>query len=256
MKRFLLASTFLLGIAAPAQAQWICLNCATEISSNIHWVKQAADMVTQIQGGVQRLQMLQQQYAAITRITDLGSAVGALSMVGVRNPLPVNPSIIQSLLSGQGGAGGTLSNISGLLSGLRGQNSVYAPQDGSWIGQEVAANGESLSAAQALALEMYRAAQERMQHLPELQRRIDLAEDPSEREALIARFAAEQNYISTSAVQVQTLANYMQAQVQLMQQRREERMRQSIDEEILTSVAGAGLAAGANTTPTQLASVW
>lgn len=221
----LLAACAMLPFATPAHAQW-----ATETTQLASWVKQAADMGRQINGDLQRAMYLRQTLEAATRVTDLGSAVAVLNQLGIQNPLPVNPYALQGLLTGQGGATGMAGNLGGLYNSTLHGNGVYALRTDSWITRQIAANGAGIAGAQAVALQLYQSATERVAGLNELQRRIDSAPDTSEREALIARFGAEQSYIQNAQVQAQTVAAYMAAQYQLREQQREERLHQSIDE--------------------------
>lgn len=254
MRRALMVTTFLVGLNGAAQAQWMvaCVTCEDKIEATVRWGQQAIDMASQIQGGVQRLQQLRATYAALTRITDLGSAVSGLNALGIRVPLPVDPYTVQGLLSGR--ASGGLGGLNSLLSAIRGGNRVYDPQGGGWTAQEIVRNGDSIANAQTMAMGLYEASQRRMELLPELQARIDTAQDPSEREALIARLAAEQTYIQNATVQAQTLTAYMQSQIQLMTQRREERLQESIEASIEEALAGTGVSPGGP--PLNIAAAW
>lgn len=244
MRRALLAASVVLvaASAAPARAQFavLCANCSEEAADIVRWGQQAADMATQIQGGVARLQQLERTYLALTRVTDLGSAVSALGMLGIQNPLPVNPYALQALVSGRGGATGMLGSLSSLYTGTLGQNRVYETAGETWLDRQINEQGGGLAGAQAVALQLYQSAADRVPLLNELQARINGAPDPSEREALIARFGAEQSYIQNAQVQAQTLGNYMAAQFQLRGQQREERLQRSIDEALQSSLAQGG----------------
>ena len=235
------ALAFLAAASAPAHAQWtvVCPTCRQELTDNLAWAQQAADMVRQLQQMQQQYQQLVMTYQALTRVTDLGSAVSALNMMGIRNPLPINPYAAQSLLNGTGGASGMLNSLSGLYTGTHTGNTVYAPRDDTWTTRQILANGGGLAGAQALALQLYQSAGERVAGLAELQARIDGAPDPSEREALIARLGVEQAYIQNQQVQAQNIQTYLIAQTQVREQQREERLQQSIDE-ILEEARGRG----------------
>lgn len=246
MKRALLAACAAIALATPARAQWAVIDVAKIAQDETHqfqtiaqWGMQAANMAREIQGGVQRLQQLQAAYAAITRVTDLGSAVSALGLLGIRNPLPVNPYALQGLLNGRGGAQGMLGSLTGLYTGTLGTNRVYQTPGATWLDRQINEQGGGIAGAQAVALQLYQSAAERVPLLAELQARINTAEDPSERESLIARFGAEQAYIQNAQVQAQAMGSFMAAQFQLRDQQREERMAQSIDE-VLADAEGRG----------------
>jgi type IV secretion system protein VirB5 len=239
MKAALLATAAVLAAtasAAPAKAQFMD-GVAKEWTQIASWGKQAADMAKGLQGDLMRLRQLEATYQAMTRVTDLGSAVSALNMLGIRNPLPVNPYAVQSLMSGQGGAQGMLGSLSSLYTGALNQNRLYETPGGTWIDQQINQQGGGIAGAQAVALQLYQSAAERVPYLQQLQARIDTAADPSEREALIARLGAEQAYIQNSQVQAQTLGNFMAAQFQLRDQQREERLQGSIDEALALAAA-------------------
>lgn len=232
MRRILLATVAVLAFTGPAKPQLFggITGGATEATQVASWAKQVADMARQLQQMQAQYQQLVMTYNALTRVTDLGSAVSALNMLGIQNPLPVNPYAAQSLLSGRGGAQGMIGSLGSLYTGTLHGNSVYAlPQD-TWIGRQSAGNAAALAGAQALSLQLYQSAAERVTGLNELQARINTAADPSEREALIARISAEQAYIQNQQVQASNIGNYMVAQLRVMEQQREERLHQSIDE--------------------------
>lgn len=240
MRRLLLAATAGIGLAIldahPAAALFgagdtvICMNCEPEMAAALRWAQQAGDMARQIQQQIAQLQQLQATYAALTRVTDLGSAYAALSSLGIQNPLPVNPYAVQGLLNGTGGPGGMLGNIGGLFTGSIGANRVYETRGDTWLSQQINRFGGGLAGAQALALQQYQSSAERVQHLNALQARIDAAADPSAREALIARIGIEQTYIQNAQVQAASLGNFMQAQFRVRDQQREERRQQEFDE--------------------------
>lgn len=253
MKRALLAGACALAVlsAAPRPAAaFVCGNCEQEatallrhIESMGKWIKQEAHNLKQeVHNNKELMQLLEtyqetvkiynqsvMYYNAITGVRDLGTAVNALGVVGIRNPLPVNPYAVQSLLQGTGGVSGMTGNLSNLFNGLVGQNRVYEPQGQSWVEQELNRHGSGLSGAQAMALQLFQSAGERMEHLDDLRRRVSAADDPATRESLIAQMTAEGNAIQNQGVQAAALGNFMQAQVALQPQRVQEKRAQEID---------------------------
>ena len=248
MNRFRLVLLVGVAFAAPAQAQIICANCTTElmeIPREVARIAQVAKQIAQLQAQYQQLVMT---YEAFTHVTDLGSAVGALGMAGIRNPLPINPYAVQGLMNGTGGVGGMSGNIGSLFSGTLAGNQVYAAKNDTWIGQELNRNGGGIAGAQSLAMELYRAAADRMGHLDGLRDQIATAADPSVRETLIAQLGAEQTAISNQQVQASTLGNYMQAQLASQQQRVQERRQMEIDQVLADARAhGVSIGGGATT---------
>lgn len=247
MKRALIASTALIAAVLvtprPASALFgagdtvYCVNCSQEMQEVIRWGQQAADMAKQIGQMYAQYQQLVAIYGAFTRITDLNTAVAALGMVGIQNPLPVNPSAVQGLMNGTGGANGMIGSIGSLFNGTLNQNRVYETPGDTWLNRQINQSGGGLAGAQALSLQLYQSAAERLQALPELQARIGTAADPSEREALIARINVEQAYIQTAQVQAAALGNFMQAQFRVREQQREERRQQEFDEVLSQATA-------------------
>lgn len=208
----------------------ICANCATEFSQIMSWAKQASDMAQQLQKAEAQVQQGRMMYQAVTHVTDLGSAVSALGMLGVRNPLPINPYALQGLLNGQGGAQGMLANLGGLYTGARASNSTYRlPDASSWIGGLINRQADAIAGTQAAALQIHQAAAERSDLIVALQARIATAATPAEREALTARLVAEQNQVAGLAVQATAVQTFGQQQALAFEQAQRERMHQGID---------------------------
>jgi type IV secretion system protein VirB5 len=239
MRPFLLATVAASAVALalaprPAHALFgegdlvICPSCEQEFDAAarqaqtlVQWGKQLGDMERQYQ-------QLQSTYYALAHVTDLGGAVSALGLLGIRNPLPVNPTAVQQLMNGTGGLGGMSSSIGNLLVGVSNENRVFSPTGTGWMAQEINRNGGSIAGAQALALQLYQASADRMSSLDSLRARISSASDPSTREALIAQLTAEGNAIQNQQAQAQILGNYMQATLANQQQRVTERRQQEI----------------------------
>ena len=234
MRRALLASIAWCAMAMPANAQWAVIDPA-HIAQSVYnhgeaivqWGTQHANTARQISGDIQRLQMLVATFESLTRVTDLGTAIGFLSTLGIRMPLGVSPYAVQGLMNGTGGPSGMLSNVSGLFSGSLAANRVFETPGETWMQEQVNQQGMALSGIQAVALQLYQSAADRIPLLQNLQDRINDAPDPSEREALIARFAAEQNYAAQQQQQVSSLGIFAQAQTALGEQRQQERAQQS-----------------------------
>ena len=216
------------------------LGIANQVKDLAAWAHQAEQMT-------QDYQQLEATYQALAHVTDLGSAVGALGVLGIRNPLPVNPHAVQSLLNGSGGVGGMSSNIGSLFAGTSLGNQVYSSDTTTWLGRELNHNGSGIAGAQSLALELYRAAADRMSHLDDLRDQINTASDPSTRESLIAQIGAEQSAIQNQQVQASVLGNYMQAQLASQSQRVHEKRQNEIDQ-VLADAQAHGVSVGGNTT--------
>lgn len=236
MKRLLLAGVSALALSlvvpiGPAEAQGLPVyDNANLLDRAMQHVETLAKWGQQADHMMQQIRRAEAAYNAATGVRDLGTAVQAMGVLGIRNPLPVNPYAVQGLLQGTGGVGGMSSNLGNLFTGSLGQNRVYETQGESWIEREINRNGSGLAGAQALSLQLYQSAAERMGLLDALRGRIDTADDPATRDSLIAQFAAENGAIQNQALQAAALGNFMQAQIALQPQRIQERRAQEVNE--------------------------
>lgn len=237
MRCALLASVAWCAMSVPAYSQFAVIDVQAAIQREFHqtqvlfeWGGQALSIGRQIAGDIQRFQQLRATYEALTRVTDLGSAVYALGLLGIRNPLPINPFALQGLLNGTGGTNGMLSNMGNLYTGTMTATRVVELPGIRWMERQINANGGGIAGVQAVALQLYESAAQRVPLIEELQARINTASDPSEREALIARLAAEQAYIQNQHVQMQSVAAFAAGQYQIREQQREEVLMNSINQ--------------------------
>lgn len=247
MKRLLLATAALIVAAsAPARAQMAVISPSADMLANLGLANQAKDIAQ----GLRQLNELQAQlaqaralYEATNNVRDLGSAVNALGAAGIRNPLPINPYAAQSLLNGTGGMTGISSNLGSLFTGSLSANRVYAPDGSTWQGAELNRTSGGLAGAQAMVMELYRAAADRVAHLDVLRGQIASATDQGTRDALTAQFAAEQAAIGNQTVQVQAINGYVAAQQASNGVRLQERRQMEIDE-VLAQARAHGINTG------------
>ena len=195
-----------------------------------------AQLVRQVQQAAQQIQLLQQQvqqvlsiYNAVSHVTDLGSAVSALGMLGIQNPLPVNPYAVQSLISGRGSVAGMTGSIGSLFNSNWTTAHVYTPTGTSYEASLSQRGATSIAGIQGLSGQLYQSMAQRLPLLRELQSRIDGAKDPKDVMDLQARLAAEQSYIQAQGVQAQTLAMMQVAAYQDREQERDEQRQKDID---------------------------
>jgi hypothetical protein len=224
------------GTQRPAAAIF-CANCAQEITAQLNWgqnwvemgkqLTQARAIYTEVAGTYTQAQTV---WNAATRVTDLGSAVGLLGVMGIQNPLPVNAYSMQALLNGTGGLQGTMASLSGLVNSTATTNQVYRVQGGNFAQDEMIRRASALSGSQAVAMQLHDSAAQRSPLLAQLQARLNTAADPTEREALMVRLQAETAQIQNQQVQAQAAASYQAAQAQVDQLRQEERLQKSLDE--------------------------
>lgn len=244
MRRVLLAGAAALALSlvpAPRGAEgFACANCVNEVTEVIREIKRAAEVAKMVNNGVQQVQQARAVVNAFTNVRDLGSAVGAFGMLGVQNPLPINPYALQGLLNGTGGAQGMLGNLGGLYTGTTSANSQFQVpvtlQVGRWINQQLAA----VSGSQAASLSLHQAAEERARQISLLQAQIAAnAGNPSAQAMLANQLAAYQAQVQGQQVQAIALANYSAQQQRAAEIQQQARFQQSA-EEILQQARARG----------------
>jgi type IV secretion system protein VirB5 len=225
MKRLLLIAMATLLHLGPAHAQMPVIDGAS-----------VAQLMAQVRQAAQQIQLLQQQvqqvmsiYNAVSHVTDLGSAVSALGMLGIQNPLPVNPYAVQSLLNGRGSVEGMAGSIGSLFNSNWETAHVYTPTGTSYEASLVQRGATSIAGIQGLSGQLYQSMAQRLPLLQALQDRLNSAKDPKDVMDLQARLAAEQSYIQAQGVQAQTLGMMQVAAYQERQQERDEQRQKDID---------------------------
>jgi type IV secretion system protein VirB5 len=193
-------------------------------------------LLKEVQQAAQEIQLLQQQlqqvmtiYNAISHVTDLGTAVSALDMLGIQNPLPVNPYSVQSLLSGRSGITGMSGSIGTLFNSNWAANHVYTPTGSSFEANLIQRGATSIAGIQGVSGQLYQSMAQRLPLMQQLQDRLAATKDPKDVMDLQARLAAEQSYIQAQGVQAQTLAMMQVAAYQDQQQERDEQRQANID---------------------------
>jgi len=193
-------------------------------------------LLKEVQQAAQEIQLLQQQlqqvmtiYNAISHVTDLGTAVSALDMLGIQNPLPVNPYSVQSLLSGRSGITGMSGSIGMLFNSNWAANHVYTPTGSSFEANLIQRGATSIAGIQGVSGQLYQSMAQRLPLMQQLQDRLAATKDPKDVMDLQARLAAEQSYIQAQGVQAQTLAMMQVAAYQDQQQERDEQRQANID---------------------------
>jgi type IV secretion system protein VirB5 len=150
-------------------------------------------------------------------------------LLGIQNPLPINPSAVQSLLSGRGSVDGMAGSIGSLFNSNWETSHVYTPTGASYEASLIQRGAISIAGIQGLSGQLYQSMAQRMPLLQELQDRLDSAKDPKDVLDLQARLAAEQSYIQAQSVQAQTLAMMQVASYREQQQERDEQRQKDID---------------------------
>ena len=243
-----LAITVGAGTRRAADAQLLVNDPIQTLIAQSSWLKQAADMAkqaadmaTQIRQYTAMLNQAQAAYYAVTHVTDLGTAVGALGALGIQNPLPINPYALQSLLNGSGGVQGGVSSLASLYTGNLNANRVYEPPNAlGWVAQQINRQAGGIAGTQAVALQLHQSAAERAPLIAALQARISAGTTtPAEREGLTNRLLVEQTYVQNQAVQAQALGAQAVLLAANQEQRQTERLQGSI-EAVMNDARGRG----------------
>ncbi len=140
-------------------------------------VKQLDEARAMVREGEKIVGQGERAYRAVTGVRDLGSAMYALDLLGVQNPLPPDAPAVLDMLSGRRGGFGVLD---GLHRTARAANRIFDPRDGSFRGDEMAANADSVAAMQAVAARTYEANAQRLDRLADVRARARAASDPKE----------------------------------------------------------------------------
>jgi hypothetical protein len=218
---------------AEAQINVACTTCPTSVQQALETGKHLAEYAKQLR----ELQALYYQanatYQAFTNIRDLGSAVGALQMVGISNPLPINPYAAQALIGGYGGTGGMIGQVGNLFTTNSQNLAVYQCNSGAWVCGAMERFRNSAAGTQALAMQGYTSAAERAPQITALQAQIASARQPAEREALTAQLTAANAQTTNQLVQMVAIQTAGQQQAGMREQQSAERVTQAIDEEIV-----------------------
>ncbi|WP_043339925.1 type IV secretion system protein [Belnapia moabensis] len=237
MKRLILASAATAALClvpgrAEAQVAVACVTCPTEVQEALRFGKQLAEYANHLR----ELQAIYAQanatYQAFTNIRDLGSAVGALQMVGISNPLPINPYAVQSLMNGSGGTQGMIGQIGNLFTTNSQNLAVYQCNSGAWICGAMERFRNGAAGTQAASMQLYTSAADRAPQITALQAQIAAARTPAEREALTAQLTAANAQSSNQLVQAIAVQTFGQQQIAMREQQGTERLQQSIDEEL------------------------
>jgi type IV secretion system protein VirB5 len=215
----------LLGAVPQVHAQWAVIDNAN-LTQMIHQVQQAAEQIQLLQ---QQVQTVMSVYNAISHVTDLGSAVSALGLLGIQNPLPVNPYAVQNLLSGRGSIRGMSASIGSLFNSNFSSSHVYTPNGSSYQEGLLSRNATSIAGMQGLAGQLYQSMSQRLPLLAELQARLETATTQKDVDDLQARLLAEQSYIQAQGVQAQSLAMMQVSAYQSRQQEHDEQRQQELD---------------------------
>jgi hypothetical protein len=234
VKRFLLATICVGALVStnlrPARAQFavVCVNCGTEFTQILSWAKALLNEARQIALATQQLEQLYLTYQAVTGVRSIGGALSAMSMLGIQNPLPIDPYALQNIISGAGGPTGMVASLAALYTGNRAVNTVYTPGATDWSAQQMIASGNSLAGTQTLVQRLFQASGDRLQQLVGLRTRLASATDPKDIWDLQAQIAAAQSDMQAQHAQATHISTLAQMQPQVFQQQSQEYARQDV----------------------------
>lgn len=249
MKHLLLAATILGGLAAasrPAQAQLAvaCITCPTEVQTAIRWGqevvhqgKELAEYGKQLAEAQRIYFQAKSAYDAITGVRDLGTAVYAMSVLGISNPLPVNPYALQGLMNGSGGASGMIASLGSLYNGNQTNLAVYDCTSGTVVCDLQGMYRRASAGTQAASMQLFQSAGQRQEQIARLQTQIAGATDPATRENLIAQLTAANAQSNAQMVQAQAIQTYSQQENIMREARMNEELQRQIDNQL---TAGKG----------------
>lgn len=237
----------LLAALAPARAQIPVTDAANLGQQLLHYGQMLKDYAQQglqyarqgqqLEQEIQSTLTLEQQLQAFVQNPNLGSAMGLMSMAGLQNPLPVNPYAVQSLLSGQGGISGALGQLSSLTTGSYNANSYYNSNNGTWSGQEAANRANGIAGAQGIGMVSLQQIAAHIPILQDLRTRLATATTPKEVQDAQAALATEQAWASETGSQIQASALMYAAQRDANNERENEQLNKSIDDNLAQAKA-------------------
>ncbi|MFL5252514.1 MAG: type IV secretion system protein [Rhodopila sp.] len=236
MRRALIIGTILTGAwLSPAQAQIP----VTDVSAIAQLFQQYSTQLKQLATEAQQLETAGQQlgyavntFNSLVDHPNLATAMGLLNQLGISDPLPVNPYAVQSLINGQGGINGSLGSLSTLANSAAAANHVYTPRDNTWASQQMIANANGIAGGQGIAQQVYQQISARFPVLQALQRDALAATTPAEREHVANQIAAEQAWAQNAQGQLQSTGILMAAERDSRQQRIDEHLTESADNQI------------------------
>lgn len=235
-RRVLLLSTAAAAVgavAAPreaaAQIPVTCTSCPTEISEMLRHGKSLAEWANQLRELQAIHGQAQATYWALTNIRDLGTAVQALQMAGISNPLPVNAHALQALMGGYGGPQGMLNNVGSLFTTNSSNLLVYQCDVPGFVCDSMRRWRDGAAGTQAASMQLYQSSADRAPQITALQAQIASARTPAVREALTAQLTAANAQTSNQLVQAIAVQTFGQQQAGMRDQQAAERMQQSID---------------------------
>lgn len=230
MKKLLLAGALLFIVPSAAQAQVtaICPTCSQFVNQVMDDAKVISQQLQQLQQLQMQYEMLTNVYNTLTHVTSVGGAVSALGMLGISNPLPVNPWAVQSLVNGSGTSiGGLSASLNGMFNQSWNTNHVYTPT-GTYASQYTT-NANSIAGIQGLSQQLYQGMAQRIPLIQNLYAQYGSSSDPKAIADLQARLLEEQTIIQSQQAQAQALGIMASTSQRGLDEQQQELRQQNID---------------------------
>ncbi len=188
----------------------------------------------ELQSYVTQLQQLEQEIQSATQLVtmvagfignpSIGTAMALMGMVGLNIDLPINPYIVQSLLSGYGGAT-TIAGLTGKLSMLGsvvntsyGNSHLYSCSDNSFACLQQQQNGYATSGHLGLLTHLDQSIVDHNGTLNALRTDASAATDPKTTMAVGAQATIENAWHTGAAAQIEAVNGMAEAQARINQQ--------------------------------------
>lgn len=219
----LLIASSLVALCGTAHAQYVVVDPqqiareAAEAGRNLSQLEQ------QFQQLKQSYQEAVQTYFAVAHTPNLANLTPSLNTSGILNPLG-SVGQVPSIMSGS-----TFGGFSSAASQFMSQNQYYAPSGSDPQAQEMNRESQSTAGVEAMAYTNLQSTQERINEMPALREEIGAVNNEMDISAVNARIAADQDDVQTLSAQAQQLQLLQAAQIQVSQQRREQKDRQDAD---------------------------
>jgi hypothetical protein len=232
MRRLLLAAVALSCLCQQVRAQTIVSDPGSlvqQVKAFVQENKKYLLQLQQLQHEAQTAIQTGQMVAGMIQHPSLGAAMGLMNMAGLGSVLPVSPYAVQGIISGRGNIAGLPNQLSGLINGSFGSNSVYTCTDNSWACQQQQMNSRGLNGSQGIAMNALQTVASHVPILNELRANLAEATTPAERENAMAAIQTEHAWAEQQQVQLTSVALMMQSQRDLRDQRDNEAMSRGID---------------------------
>lgn len=248
MKRYLLGTCFavLISYASPASAQLPVTdggNLIAQAKSLLQEVRSYGVMLQQLQQEVQAVMWVGQTAQSLIQNPNLGTAMSLMNMVGIENPLPINPYAVQNLVSGYGGMGsvgawtGKMNSLNGLITESYSNDRIYGCNDNSYSCSRQQQLAASNAGIKGLTGRIYQQLTEHIPVLQSLRAQLDTASDPAQREHIMAQVAIENAWAQNAQGQLQTVVALANVQENVQRAQDGERLNQSIDRMLASAPA-------------------